>query len=291
MPLDRGEPKDRACPWARARPRPLRRAGSPWSAGPARSLFPDLRPASCRRLLLLLSRRLRPGGAQLAGGPGAGLSGLAGLGLLPEASPASRAGESAALTGARRAVLRAHTLPRGPAPRPVALRLRSRPAAPWPEARPMFGVGRRRLRPTARPDASPCGRAGAPAPRLKHLAAPLPAALIRGPLWRLDEAEAEGPPRARRPGSSGASWVRAPDSFSASLLHSQPRVPEGPGPGDGRQAAGKSVGGGGGQGTGGAVGVRRAKQSVQAGQGLLRPQTRPEGRASPGAWEAESLLL
>ena len=54
------------------------------------------------------------------------------------------------------------------------------------------------------------------------------------------------------------------------------------------QAAGKS--GGGGQDTGGAVGVRRAKQSVQAGQGLLGPETRPGGCASPGVWEAVSLL-
>lgn len=285
VPLERGEPKN----WARLSVGEGSAAqGAPGApAGPQPLPGPEAGLLSPTFAFAFAFSAPPTRGAQLAGGPAAGLSGPAGLGLLPEASPASRAGDSAALAGAWRAVLRSHTLPRGLAPHPVALRLRSRPAAPWPGARPTFGVGLR-LRPTARLDASLCGRAGAPAPGPQHLAAPLAAALIRGPAGRFDEAEAEGPPRARGPGSPGVSWVRAPGPFSASLFHSQPRVPEGPGPGDACQAAGKS--GGGGQGPGRAVGVRRAKQSVQAGQGLLKPETRAGGCASPGVWEAVSLL-
>lgn len=277
VPLERGEPKN----WARLSVGEGSAAqGAPGApAGPQPLPGPEAGLLSPTFAFAFAFSAPPTRGAQLAGGPAAGLSGPAGLGLLPEASPASRAGDSAALAGAWRAVLRSHTLPRGLAPHPVALRLRSRPAAPWPGARPTFGVGLR-LRPTARLDASLCGRAGAPAPGPQHLAAPLAAALIRGPAGRFDEAEAEGPPRARGPGSPGVSWVRAPGPFSASLFHSQPRVPEGPGPGDACQAAGKS--GGGGQGPGRAVGVRRAKQSVQAGQGLLKPETRAGGCASPG---------
>lgn len=202
----------------------------------------------------------------------------------PQASPASRAGDSAALAGARRAVL-ARTLP-------AAWRL-TRSLCACGAARQPRGqeLGPRSASgcdcgPTARLDASLCGRAGGP-PRATAPGSAAGAALIRGPAGAL-----MGPGRGASAGArarlSRGELVRAPGPFSASLFHSQPRVPGGAWPGDACQAAGKS--GGGGQGLERAVGVRRAKQSVQAGQGLLKPETRAGGCASPGVWEAVSLL-
>lgn len=207
----------------RARLRPLCRGGSLWEsrAGPQPLPGPEPGLHSGSRLLLLLSRRLRPGGAVgwASGSLGPALlparaSLGAGLGwaLFPEAFLVSRArrGPPAHAGAGPGCSARAKTLPSGP--RRLA---RPHPALAEPPGGPAISARQHRLWPNARPDVSRRCRAGALTPALKHLAVALPASLAGGPgalmgpkdlraqllLERFSGGrEAEGPPRARGPG-------------------------------------------------------------------------------------------